>query len=317
MIVRAFGQQVHLLGPLDDRIEAYRTLLRTVSTEELQKHPLTYRPKRAKPNDPVPCYSILRPYTLKAEIDGQTVTVPGQVLVVLSESKERLDRAHREAELAKLQEGLKGLAGKLNQRHYKRREYVQVQIERVRRGNKAKRLVDVELVGDDGALELRYAVNAEKVTQAEALDGKYLLATAQRALTADEMMQRGKTRDGVEKRIELFKGPLQVRPIYVQTEGRIQGLVFLTLVALLVFSILELQLRRAHQPQTARAVLERFQSLRAVYLMFRDGSSLRRAGEADEFQTRVLTLLGLPPPQTYLDVSCNGANDSNQTASGK
>lgn len=74
---------MHLLGPLDDRIEAHRALLRGISAEELREHPLTYRLKRAKPGNPVPYYGILRPYTFKAEIDGQNVTVPGQVLVVL------------------------------------------------------------------------------------------------------------------------------------------------------------------------------------------------------------------------------------------
>jgi transposase len=295
---------VHLLGPLDDRIEAHRTLLRGVSAEELRKHPLAYRPKRAKPTDPVPYYGLLREFTFKTEIDGQTVTVPGQALVVLSQSKERLDQTHRQAELHKLQHGLEAIQGKLNQRYYKRREYVSRRIDQLQRGNKAKRLMDVELLGQDGALELRYEVNAEKLAQAQALDGKYLLATTQRQLTADEVLQRSKMRDGVEKRIELFKGPLQVRPIFVQTETRIAGLVFLTLVALLVFSILELELRRANQPQTARAVVEAFGSLRAVYLLFLDGSVLRRAGEPSNYQTRILTLLGFPSPQTYLNVSC-------------
>lgn len=317
MLVHGFGQGVHLLGPLDDRLEEYRTLLREVPASELREHPLAYRPKRAKPDDAVPYYGILRPFTCKAQIDDETLSVPGQVLVVLSQSKERLDQTHRQAELDKLQEGLAGIAAKLNQRQYKRREYVLGRIEQVQRANKAKRLVEVELIGEDGALELRYAVNPEKLAQAQVLDGKYLLATTQRELTADEMLQRSKLRDGVEKRIELFKGPLRVRPIYVQTEARIKGLVFLTLVALLVFSLLELELRRANQPQTARAVLEGFGSLRAVYLLFRDGSSVRRAGEASAFQSQLLHLLGLPPPQAYLDVSCKGATDSNQATRGK
>jgi transposase len=304
MLVRSFRQQVHLLGPLDDRREANRALLREVSAEELRQHPLSYRPKRGKPTDPVPYYGALRPHTCQAEMDGQMVSVPGQVLVVLSESKERLDREHRQAELDKLQQGLEGIAGKLNQRQHKRREYVRGRIEQLKRGNRAKRLVEVELSGEDGTLELHWAVNDERLAQEQALDGKYLLATTQRKLTADEMLQGSKLRDGVEKRIGNFKGPLRVRPIYVQTESRIQGLVFLTLVALLVFSILEMQLRRANQPQTARTVLEGFASLQAVYLLFRDGSSLRRAGEATAYQAHILAVLGFPPPQTYLNLGC-------------
>lgn len=303
MLVRSFGQGVHLLGPLDDRLEAVRTQLRQFSAEELRQHPLSYRPQRAKPTDPVPYYGVLHPQSFEAEIDEQTVSVPGQVLVVLSESKERLDREHRQAELKKLEEGLQGISSKLNQRQYKRREYVLQQLDHLQRGNKAKRLLDVILAGEEGALELHWAVNEEKLAQARALDGKYLLATTKR-VGADEMLQGSKLRDRVEKRISLFKGPLRVRPIYVQSETRISGLVFLTLVALLVFSILELELRRAQQPQTGRAVLEGFENLRAVCLLFRDGSALWRVGEVSPYQANIIAVLGFPPPQTYLNLGC-------------
>lgn len=165
--------------------------------------------------------------------------------MVLSESKQRLDQQHREAEVKKAREALGAITDKLNQRQYKRREHVAQRIEQALRGNKAKRLFDVELDGEDGALRLRYEVNKERLEQEEALDGKYLLATTQGKLSADEMLQRSKMRDGVEKRIGNMKGPLQVRPIYVQMESRINGLVFLTLVALMVFSLLELQMRQS------------------------------------------------------------------------
>lgn len=302
LFVRAQRQEIHLLGPLDDRQEANRQILREVAAADLREHPLPYRPQRSKPTDPVPYYGIARPTTFEAVIDGETVRVPGQMLIVLSDSKERLDREHRQADLAKLHEALAGIAAKLNQRKYKQRDYVVERLAAVQRGNPAKRLVEVELGEQDGQLTLRYAVNPERLAQEEALDGKYLLGTTDRDLSPADFLAQSKLRDGVEKRIGLFKGPLRVRPVYVQTEPRIQGLVFLTLVALLVFSLLELQLRRAHQPQTAPAVVEGFGSLRAVDLVFRDASRLRRVGELTAFQAQILDALDLPPVHTYLTI---------------
>ena len=302
MFARASRQEIHLLGPLDDRQEAHREILREVAAANLRQHPLPYRPQRSKPTDPVPYYGIARPTMFEALIEGQTVSVPGQLLIVLSESKERLDRERRQTDLAKLEGALADVARRLNQRHYRQRDYVVRRLAAAQRGNRAKRLVDVELGEQEGQLILRHAVNPERLAQEEALDGKYLLGTTDCALSATDFFAQSKLRDGVEKRIGLFKGPLRVRPVYVQTEPRIQGLVFLTLVALLVFSLLELQLRRAHRPQTARAVVEEFGSLRAVDLVFRDGSRLRRAGELTAFQSHVLAALHFPPIHTYLTV---------------
>jgi hypothetical protein len=128
----------------------------------------------------------------------------------------------------------------------------------------------------------------------------YLIGTTNLTLTAEEIFSRSKLRDRIEKRIGVVKGPLRVRPLFVQTEARIQGLVFLTLVALLNFSLLELELARIHPPQTARAALDTFASLGAVVLVFRDGSQVRRLSNFSPHQAELLDLLGLPSPHPYL-----------------
>ena len=57
---------------------------------------------------------------------------------------------------------------------------IQTTVQRYRfaqRGNSARHLLDIELSSDDGALTLKHQVNAEKLAQAQARDGRYLLAT--------------------------------------------------------------------------------------------------------------------------------------------
>jgi hypothetical protein len=165
-------------------------------------------------------------------IDGEPASAPGQLLIVLSESKERLDRERRQADLAKLDEALAGIARQLNRGKDKRRHDVVQRLAAIQRGNGARRLVDVELGEEGGAVDPPLRRQPGRLAREEALDGKDLLATTDRALCAADFLARSKLRDGVEKRIGLVKGPLRVRPVYVQTEARIQGLVFLTAVAL-------------------------------------------------------------------------------------
>jgi hypothetical protein len=300
MFVRASQQEVLLLGLLDSHLTAHQRLLAETSAAELRQHALAYRARHAKPTDPVSNFGIARPLTFTSEIDGTAVSVEGQVLVVLSESKAKLDRERRQAQIAQLERALAAIAGKLNQRRYKPREYILLRLAQVQHGNAAKRLFDVRLGEADGQFTLTYAIDAERLAHEEAQDGKYLVGTTNLTLTAEEVLARSKLRDRIEKRIGVVKGPLRVRPHFVQSEARIQGVVFLTLVALLVFSLVDLELARAQRPQTACAVLETFASLGAVDLVFRDASRLWRLSNLTPFQAELLDLLGLPPPHTYL-----------------
>lgn len=109
-------QEVFLLGPLDSRQREHQRLLAQISADALRPHPLAYRAQHAKPTDPVPYFGIVRPITFRGEIDGAEVSVEGQVLVVLSESKAKLDRAHRQAQIATLTRALAEVASKLNRR---------------------------------------------------------------------------------------------------------------------------------------------------------------------------------------------------------
>lgn len=300
VFVRAYQQEIFLLGPLDGRLLAHQRLLAEVSTDELREYPLAYRAQHAKPTDPVPYFGIVRPFTFTSTVDECEVSVDGQVLVVLSESKAKLDRDHRQNQIAKIERALTEIAGKLNQRRYKKRDYILQRLAQVQQGNSAKRLFDVTLGETDGHFTLTYALNQERLAQEEAQDGKYLVGTTNLTLAAEEIFARSKLRDRIEKRIGVVKGPLRVRPLFVQTETRIQGLIFLTLVALLIFSLVELELARIHRPQTARTALDTFASLGAVDLVFRDGSQVRRLSNFSPHQQELLDLLGLPAPHTYL-----------------
>ncbi len=114
------------------------------------------------------------------------------------------------------------------------------------------------------------------------------------------MLERFKGQEVVEPRFRTVKGPIQVRPLYLQTEERIESLVLLVMVALLVFSLLELQCRRAGRDITAQRNLQIFELYGAVYHHFTDGSVARRASELSQEQAQLLMLLRFPPPATYL-----------------
>ena len=108
-----------------------------------------------------------------------------------------------------------------------------------------------------------------------------------------------KRRDVPEKRYALLKGPLAVRPIFLHKQERILSLVFCTMVALLVFALLEWSARRVGERASGTVLLARFAELRLLILCFRDGSRSRRVTGLDPFDAELLQALGWPPATRY------------------
>ncbi len=211
-----------------------------------------------------------------------------------------VDRDRRQTYLQRLTKRLEAIQGMLNQRRYKKKEYTRRQIEKACQGNPAKDLVKIELSGQDGELTLSFQVNTVRLAEAEALDGRYLLGTNDPELTALEMLTRFKQQEVVERRIKVIKGPVRVRPLFLHKPERVDGLVFVAMLALLVYTILEMLCRRVGQWITARQVLEKFERLGAIYLHFSDGSQMKLPSELNSAQQQLIDLLRFPQPELYL-----------------
>jgi transposase len=297
--------QLYYLGPLPDS-STVTAVLGSVPAAELAAHALAYRPARVKPSDPkfVPYQGVWRPFTF--EHDGERVT--DRVLVVWSSGKERLDQEKRKTYLKRLLNGLAAMQKKLNTRRYKKRAYVEQRIATLQRGNPMQRLVDIELKGEDEALTLHFALNQARLAEIRVLDGRYALATNGEHLSAEQALTLFKGQDGVEKRFRTMKGPLVVHPLFVRSDQRIEGLVFITLLALLVRALLERLCRQHDLALTADRLLDRFTGLQAVDVIWADGSVQRRAAQLSAFQAQVLATLGWPLPETYAYLPAEGAD---------
>lgn len=284
------------LGPLPMGERETVAIIESVPDCELRAHALAYRPQR-KPSASqpfVPYCGVWR--TVSFSHSGQMVS--DRALVVWSGAKERLDIQKRKTLLKRVLNDLAHIHAQLNQRKYRRREYVVKRLARVCTGRAAE-LVDVALSGEDGALRLHFAINRAKLKAVQSLDGKYVLATNNQQLTDDAALTTFKGQDGVEKAIAMLKGPLQVRPFFVHTDERVQGLVFFNLVALLVRAILGLCLHRAGLALSIERALAAFAPLQVVEVGFDDGSVLRQVAALSTTQRQLLAALRLPPSERY------------------
>ena len=147
----------------------------------------------------------------------------------------------------------------------------------------ARRFLTVSVGITEHGPTLSWQRQEAELAAAAALDGRYVMGTTALDLDATTMLTDAKGRDVPEKGYARLKGPLAIRPVYLHKQDRILALIFCTMVALLVFSLLELLVRRAALAVSAPALLAQFAPLAVLTLVFNDGSCLRR-------------LTGLAPP---------------------
>jgi transposase len=296
-VAAAHRHHLYYLGPWEASQEV-KAVTRSVTEAEWAAGELSYRPLRHFRADRpfIPYRGVWRPFSVSYA--GETYH--DRVLVVWSAGKQRLDENKRKTYLKALLNRLTEIRGHLNQGRYISREYALHQVALAQRGNPAKGLVAVELTGSDRNLALSFHIDRTALAQAQALDGQYVLGTNAEHLSASQVLTAFKAQDAVEKSYTCLKGPLRVRPLYLHSDQRVEGIMFISVLALLVRALLEVRCRRAGLRSSADRVLHAFASLYATDQTFVDGSRYCQLGHLTDFQQRVLETLGFPSPTRYL-----------------
>ncbi|MFQ6063674.1 MAG: hypothetical protein ACE5J9_10945, partial [Methanosarcinales archaeon] len=112
--------------------------------------------------------------TLTFKYKGKKVEARG--LVIKSDKKLEKDVKNREKGINKILDKLEHIKSKLNQRKYKKHEYVEKQIDKAMQGT-YKKYIDYFLHGKDGELSLDYGINQGKIGYDAKLDGKYIIVS--------------------------------------------------------------------------------------------------------------------------------------------
>ncbi len=246
--------------------------------------PLPYRSQRERRLPPSKCTTwkgLLRPFPVTDE-DGHLHELRAAYIFSSEEASSVADA--RERALAKAEEALGRVRNGLGGRYYKTKRQVDDRVA-VILSDKVSGLIDVS-TGEAGTRPtITWSRNQEAIARAGALDGLYALATnlpdppgAQ--LSALDVLRTYKDQWIVEQRHRDLKQTLRVRPVFLHNDARIEALIAVIGIALLVFGLIEAELRaalgegvplpgilpegRAAKP-TARAALASFDGLSATY----------------------------------------------------
>ncbi|MGX4691541.1 IS1634 family transposase [Streptomyces sp. JNUCC 63] len=164
----------------------------------------------------------------------------------------------RAKRLARAAEDLDKLARAAGGRHYKTAEKVAARAGVIAAKRRVTACLRWHVHQDDAGLpSLEWAFDQDVLDAEAKADGWYALITPLPAEQADpaQVLIQYKGQGAVERRYADFKGPLAVTPVFVQHNRRAAALIQVICLALLVFCLIERQVRRALGPEQTMAGL--------------------------------------------------------------
>lgn len=235
-------------------------------------------------------------YWLKAvsvtfSYEGKSVTHRG-VAVISGPMRDQL-RQSRQKQFDDLEQAFRDIQAKADagQKRYRSAKEVTARAATQCRNSKVGKVVSTEATEIDGKIKLTWQIDALKLAQAEQRDGRYLIVTNDKNLTIKQMFDTYRAKDGVEKDNRISKSDLCVSPIRLHKDDRIEAYLFINMVALLAYTILERQVKQSGLMITTRRTIEQLDELSVIETHCWDGSYLIRMTPVTQEQADLLRIL--------------------------
>ena len=268
---------------------------------------VSQREQRLAPSERTVWRALLRSFPVNAA-DGTRHDL--RTAYIWSSEEAASVRDARQRALNKAEEALSRVRNGLGGRYYKKRKQVDARVAQILTGQAAG-LLTVTTGTSAGKPTITWQRDENAIAAASDLDGLYALATNLPdhdcgPLTALEVLEIYKDQWIVEQCHRDLKQTLRVRPVFLHNDDRIEALIAVVGIALLIFGLIEAELRtalgagvslpgilpegRAAKP-TARAALVAFDGLSVTYTQ--RGLVLDRLTKV---QRTILALLDIPLP---------------------
>jgi transposase len=96
-----------------------------------------------------------------------------------------------------------------------------------------------------------------------------------------------------------WKGPVAVRPVFLHTDKRIEGRIFITLVTLLVCALLRLRCEQAGLKMSPDRELAESVPWSVVDQTLTDGTHVRQVATPTDLHAQIMTASGVPPLNAF------------------
>ena len=221
---------------------------------------------------------------------GRTLRHRG--LVVRSDPMQQALHQERQKRLRELLLALAHIQAKIGQKRYRSEKEVSQRVATQLKRSSVGKLISVQVgATPEGKVCLEWWIDANALQAAQRLDGRFLLVTNDFRLSYAEMLTLYRQKDAVEKRFEVCKQDLKVRPLHVHSDQRIQAMLLVNLIALLAYSLLERQAQQHGLCLTTRRIIEQLATLQVQVIEACDGSLACSFHETTPGQVQLLSAL--------------------------
>jgi len=230
---------------------------------------------------------------------------PMRFIFIKSDGKIKRDRNRREKQIAKIESEIKNIQEKVGMPYYRDAKKLQAKIDLLCKRYKEGKHLKVELLtSDDGkAISLDYKWDKEAVEKEAIFDGIYLLGTTLMEHPLGTVFRLFKEQHYSESANKDLKGPLRVRPVFLQNQDRIEALIFILFLSLMVYMFLERWYRNSvtepkQRKTTTRTLLSFFRNYALTVMVKKDGI-FQIPNSLNVIQNTIFSVLGLEFSEIY------------------
>jgi len=133
----------------------------------------------------------------------------------------------------------------------------------------------------------------KNLSQEKALEGKYLIQSEERNLSAVQAVEIYKDLSEVERAFSELKDVLEMRAVYHQTETRVEAHIFIAFLAFLLDRALEKKLKSAGMDFSSKETWQMLKTVRVVEIDLGGGERKQSVTQGSSRAARILKTLGI------------------------
>jgi transposase len=227
------------------------------------------------------------PRTLVQEVASEEPGV--RIFVVHSDERRAYEQAQRRKAMARVRTALEGLKRRVEQGRLKAPEKIGAAAARILAQHHGHRYYDWRY--SEGTFD--FFPHSVHLKREKAYEGKYVIQTEESGLTPVEAVQIYKGLSEVERAFRSLKDVLGLRPIYHQTDARVEAHVFVAALAFLLHRALERRLHAAGLDWSATEALETVRTVHVVDIVLGEGRRKRAVTRGSDRAELILKTLGI------------------------
>jgi len=215
-------------------------------------------------------------------------------IICWNKKKAEDDRVFRETMIARTVRELEKVQKRCSKRNLKTKEQVYHKTYTILEKYKTKRFFDIK-INKRGAPRLKFKLKDKEIETAAKLDGKYILETSNRELSAIEIVKGYHDRDTIEKFFQTLKDIVELRPLYVYTERHVKAHVFICILAVLLLSLMKKILKGSGKELSSIRALEILDGIKRVEFTLDGKGTIVRTTRINEQQRDIISILNVAP----------------------